>query len=96
MSKDLKKETKKNSDLFYTNMNLAKTDAALLINGLHFDMDYTDIFSILNSVGYTFFYNIRASSSVCLKWIAHIYNLGTLKSSHRFLTLKDLKSVTIK
>ena len=50
VSKDLRKETKKNSDLFQQTLNLGKTDAALLINGLHFDMDFTDIFTILNTV----------------------------------------------
>jgi len=50
VSKDMKKEVKKNSDLFQTNMALTNKDAALLINGLYFDMDYTDIFTILNSV----------------------------------------------
>lgn len=47
VSKDLKKEIKRNSDQFYQAMSLAPNDAALFVNGIHFDMDYTDIFTVL-------------------------------------------------
>ena len=48
--KDLKKEIKKNRDIFYEKMNVQPSDAALFINGLYFDMDYVDIFTILETV----------------------------------------------
>ena len=50
VSKELKKEVKKNSELFYSNLNLQQSDAALFINGMHYDMDYTDIFTILDAI----------------------------------------------
>merc|ERR1719244_919889 len=48
--KDLKKEVKKNSDIFYSTMNVQPNDAALFINGQHFDMDYTDMFTVLDTL----------------------------------------------
>ena len=48
--KDLKKEVKKNRDAFFERMNLQPSDAALYINGLHYDMDYVDIFTILEAL----------------------------------------------
>ena len=48
--KDLKKEVKKNRDIFYEKMSIQPSDAALFINGLYFDMDYVDIFTILETV----------------------------------------------
>ena len=46
--KELKKEVKKNSDIFYSSLNVQPNDAALFINGQHFDMEFTDIFTILD------------------------------------------------
>merc|ERR1719187_1379585 len=48
--KDLKKEVKKNSDIFYSTINVQPNDAALFINGQQFDMDYTDIFTIMDTI----------------------------------------------
>lgn len=48
--KEVKKEVKKNRDYFYDKMGLQPSDAALFINGLHFDMDYMDIFTILETI----------------------------------------------
>jgi len=48
--KELKKEVKKNSDIFYSSLNVQPNDAALFINGQFFDMDFTDIFTILDSL----------------------------------------------
>ncbi|XP_059082867.1 UDP-glucose:glycoprotein glucosyltransferase 1-like [Tigriopus californicus] len=50
VSKELKKENKKNQEMFMMNMNVAPTDAALFINGMYFDMEYVDIFSILDTL----------------------------------------------
>eukprot|EP00092_Neocalanus_flemingeri_P004418 GFUD01004753.1.p1 GENE.GFUD01004753.1~~GFUD01004753.1.p1 ORF type:complete len:1525 (-),score=439.73 GFUD01004753.1:373-4947(-) len=50
VSKDLKKEVKKNSDIFYSSLNVQPNDAALFINGQYFDMDFTDIFTILDTL----------------------------------------------
>jgi UDP-glucose:glycoprotein glucosyltransferase len=46
----MKKEVKKNSELFYSHLNLQTSDAALFINGMHYDMDYTDIFTLLDTI----------------------------------------------
>ncbi len=48
--KELKKEVKKNRDNFFEKMSLQPTDAALFINGLHFDMDYVDVFTLLDTI----------------------------------------------
>ena len=72
MSKDLRKETKKNSDLFQQTLNLGKTDAALLINGLHFDMDFTDIFTILNTVRLIMLWGIIVNFYSDLVWRIHL------------------------
>ena len=48
--KDLKKEIKKNRETFFEKMNVNPSDAALFINGLYFDMDYVDIFTILETI----------------------------------------------
>ena len=50
VSKDLKKEAKKNSEIFLMNMNLQPSDAALFVNGMFFDMDYVDVFTILDAL----------------------------------------------
>ena len=48
--KDLKKEVKKNRDIFFEKMSVQPSDAALFINGLYFDMDFVDIFTILETI----------------------------------------------
>ena len=50
VTKDLKKEVKKNSDIFLSTLNIQPTDAALFINGQFFDMDFTDMFTILDTI----------------------------------------------
>ena len=50
VSKELKKEVKKNAESFLMNMNVQTNDAALFINGMYFDMDYVDIFTILDTL----------------------------------------------
>ena len=54
---DLKKEVKKNRDIFFEKMSVQPSDAALFINGLYFDMDFVDIFTILET--------IKAEAKVC-------------------------------
>ena len=48
--KELKKEVKKNSEMFLTSLNIQPSDAALFINGQFYDMDFTDIFTILDTL----------------------------------------------
>ena len=50
VTKELKKEVKKNSDIFLSTLNIQPTDAALFINGQYFDMDYSDMFTILDTL----------------------------------------------
>ena len=50
VTKELKKEVKKNSEMFMSNLNLQPTDAALFINGQYFDMEFTDMFTILDTI----------------------------------------------
>ena len=48
--KELKKEVKKNQEVFLTTMNLQPSDAALFVNGMYFDMDYVDVFTVLETL----------------------------------------------
>ena len=48
--KDLKKEVKKNREVFFEKMSVQPSDAALFINGLYFDMEFVDIFTILETI----------------------------------------------
>ena len=48
--KDMKKEIKKNSDQFYGNHGITPKDAMLFINGMQYDMEYVDIFTLLDVV----------------------------------------------
>ena len=48
--KELKKEVKKNSEIFLSTLNIQPSDAALFINGQFFDMEVTDIFTILDTL----------------------------------------------
>ena len=74
--KELKKEVKKNSDIFLSNLNVQPTDAALFINGQFFDMEFTDIFTLLEAV--------RGEERV----LGGLHSLGlTAKQSHSLMTL---------
>ncbi|QQP41205.1 Uncharacterized protein FKW44_015496, partial [Caligus rogercresseyi] len=44
------KEILKNAESFANNMNVQPSDSALFINGIFFDMDYADIFTIFDSL----------------------------------------------
>ena len=48
--KDMKKEIKKNNDQFYGNHGITPKDAMLFINGMQYDMEYVDIFTLLDVV----------------------------------------------
>ena len=48
--KELKKEVRKNQEVFLTNMNLQTSDAALFVNGMYFDMDYVDVFTVMDTL----------------------------------------------
>lgn len=48
--KDMKIEVKKNRELFMHSLSIQPSDAALFINGMHFDMDYVDIFTLLDTI----------------------------------------------
>ena len=48
--KEMKKEVRKNQEVFLTNMNLQTSDAALFINGMYFDMDYVDMFTVMDTL----------------------------------------------
>nr|XP_018911723.1 PREDICTED: UDP-glucose:glycoprotein glucosyltransferase [Bemisia tabaci] len=50
VSSELKSEIEKNKDKFVGNLNLQPQDTALFLNGLFFDMDITDIMTILESI----------------------------------------------
>ena len=50
VTKELKKEVKKNSEIFLSTLNIQPTDAALFVNGQYFDMDFTDMFTILDTL----------------------------------------------
>lgn len=47
---DLKKEMKINSDIFASTLNLQPSDTALFINGMFYDIDISDVYSILDTL----------------------------------------------
>lgn len=47
---EMKKEIDRNQQIFMQNLNLAPNDAALFINGLYFDAETVDVFTLLNIV----------------------------------------------
>ncbi|KAG8190170.1 hypothetical protein JTE90_008702 [Oedothorax gibbosus] len=50
VSGDMRKEIERNQQMFMHHHNLGPSDAAIFINGLFFDMDTTDIFSLLQTL----------------------------------------------
>ncbi|CAH0557003.1 unnamed protein product [Brassicogethes aeneus] len=48
VSQDLKKEMKKNSDIFASTLNLQPSDTALFINGMFYDVDLIDVYGIMD------------------------------------------------
>ncbi|MCL4132621.1 UNVERIFIED_CONTAM: hypothetical protein GTU68_020422, partial [Idotea baltica] len=46
----MKKEILKNQNLLQSQSDISPSDAALFINGMHFDLDYTDIYTLLEHV----------------------------------------------
>jgi len=50
VSKELKDEVTKNQDSFSVKLNLQPSDTVLLLNGMYFDIDVTDMSTILDSV----------------------------------------------
>ncbi|XP_001944699.1 UDP-glucose:glycoprotein glucosyltransferase [Acyrthosiphon pisum] len=49
VSKELRDEVSKNQDSFSMGLNLQPTDTVLLLNGMYFDIDITDMSTILDS-----------------------------------------------
>lgn len=49
MSKELRDEVAKNQASFSAWMNLQPSDTVLLLNGMYFDIDITDMFTIIDS-----------------------------------------------
>lgn len=47
---DFRAEVKHNSDLFAKNLNVQPPDAALFVNGLYFDADTLDIFTLIDTL----------------------------------------------
>lgn len=50
VSKELREEISKNQDSFSMSLNLQTSDTVLLLNGMYFDIDITDMSTILDSV----------------------------------------------
>lgn len=50
VSNELRVEVSKNQDSFSMGLNLQPSDTVLLLNGMYFDMDITDMSTILDSI----------------------------------------------
>ncbi|GIX97388.1 UDP-glucose:glycoprotein glucosyltransferase 1 [Caerostris darwini] len=50
VANDVKKEIDRNQQMFINHHNIGPSDAALFINGVYFDMDATDIFTLLQTL----------------------------------------------
>ena len=87
---DLKKEVKKNRDIFFEKMSVQPSDAALFINGLYFDMDFVDIFTILET--------IKSEAKVCQLFLITYFIYFSDSPKHNvsiLLVLRDLTLITL-
>jgi len=50
VNKELRDEISKNQDSFSMGLNLQSSDTVLLLNGMYFDIDITDMSTILDAV----------------------------------------------
>lgn len=50
VSKELKDEISANQESFAMSLNLQPSDTVLLLNGMYFDVDITDMFTILETI----------------------------------------------
>jgi len=50
VSKELKDEISANQESFAMGLNLQPSDTVLLLNGMYFDVDITDMFTILETI----------------------------------------------
>ncbi|XP_050548369.1 UDP-glucose:glycoprotein glucosyltransferase 1-like, partial [Daktulosphaira vitifoliae] len=50
VSKELRNEIAKNQDSFSMNLNLQPSDTIMLLNGMYFDTDMTDMSTILDTI----------------------------------------------
>lgn len=50
VSKELKDEISTNQEHFAMGLNLQPSDTVLLLNGMYFDVDITDMFTILDTI----------------------------------------------
>lgn len=50
MSKELRDEVSKNQESFSMGLNLQSSDTVLLLNGMYFDIDITDMSTLLDSI----------------------------------------------
>lgn len=66
VTKELRDEISKNQDSFAMGLNLQSSDTVLLLNGMFFDVDITDMFTILDSVAQE------------LSIMEGLYSIGTL------------------
>lgn len=46
----MKREIIKNQNYLQSQHDISSSDAALYVNGMHFDMDYTDMFTLLDHI----------------------------------------------
>lgn len=46
----MKKEIKRNQDIFLANLNIQPSETALFINGLFYDLEVIDVLSLLESL----------------------------------------------
>lgn len=73
----MKREILKNQNQLSTQMDVNPSDAALFINGMYFDMDYTDIYTLLD--------HIRTEDRV----MGGLYKLGEMGLPSVFLLCKN-------
>lgn len=50
VNNDMKREMKLNQELFSASLNIQPTETALFINGIFFDLESIDVFTVLESL----------------------------------------------
>lgn len=79
---DLKKEIKKHQDTISQRLNLSPSDAALFLNGIYFDADILDVFSLLET--------LRSE----LRVMEGLHAIGVSEEERRQLLALDLSAPT--
>lgn len=81
VSKELRDEVSKNQDSFSMGLNLQPSDTVLLLNGMYFDIDITDMSTILDSITQelNIMEGLYSIGNLMLNNLPNVFNIQVLK-----------------